>query len=210
MYDCSASSLFSPSFPSLSSLKISHTTVLRKAGVSCPVGFFSHTPWPTSEIFRILPVRDKVLTGLLDCDLIGFQTYHDCRHFLSACTRVLSLDSQPKVHSHLFSLFLSLCLFLSLLTSFLFSLFSLPSQGVEFHGHTVAVDIFPTGVDPQLLEDVLKQPHVQERVAALRRMFPGKILVGRDRLDPIKGISLSVCVCLVVFSPLLCVLCEHM
>jgi trehalose-6-phosphate synthase len=29
-------------------------------------------------------------------DLIGFQTYHDSRHFLSACTRILALDSHPK------------------------------------------------------------------------------------------------------------------
>ncbi|CAG8693301.1 17048_t:CDS:2, partial [Dentiscutata heterogama] len=35
------------------------------------VGFFLHTPFPTSEIYRILPARKEVLNGVLNADLIG-------------------------------------------------------------------------------------------------------------------------------------------
>ena len=52
-------------------------------------GFFLHTPFPSSEIFRILPVRDEILLGVLQCDLIGFHTYDYARHFLSSCSRIL-------------------------------------------------------------------------------------------------------------------------
>jgi trehalose 6-phosphate synthase len=40
-----------------------------KGGVK--IGFFLHTPFPSSEIYRILPVRREILLGVLQCDLIG-------------------------------------------------------------------------------------------------------------------------------------------
>ncbi|KAL4808268.1 glycosyl transferase, partial [Aspergillus unguis] len=59
------------------------------------IGFFLHTPFPSSEIYRILPVRNELLLGLLHCDLIGFHTYDYTRHFLSACSRLLGLPTTP-------------------------------------------------------------------------------------------------------------------
>ncbi|KAG6048883.1 hypothetical protein E4U17_007010 [Claviceps sp. LM77 group G4] len=59
------------------------------------IGFFLHTPFPSSEIYRILPVREALLRGLLDCDLIGFHTYDYARHFLSSCSRILGTHTTP-------------------------------------------------------------------------------------------------------------------
>ncbi|KZP00498.1 glycosyltransferase family 20 protein [Calocera viscosa TUFC12733] len=59
------------------------------------IGFFLHTPFPSSEIYRILPVRREILLGVLHCDLIGFHTYDYARHFLSSCTRILGLATMP-------------------------------------------------------------------------------------------------------------------
>ncbi|KAH1485366.1 hypothetical protein KXX26_007133 [Aspergillus fumigatus] len=59
------------------------------------IGFFLHTPFPSSEIYRILPVRNELLLGVLHCDLIGFHTYDYTRHFLSACSRLLGLATTP-------------------------------------------------------------------------------------------------------------------
>lgn len=59
------------------------------------IGFFLHTPFPSSEIYRILPVRREILLGILHCDLIGFHTYDYARHFLSACTRILGIPTMP-------------------------------------------------------------------------------------------------------------------
>ncbi|KAJ9480865.1 hypothetical protein VN97_g12658 [Penicillium thymicola] len=54
------------------------------------IGFFLHTPFPSSETYRILSVRDELLMGVLHCDLVGFHTYDYTRHFLSSCSRMLS------------------------------------------------------------------------------------------------------------------------
>ncbi|KAH7919719.1 glycosyltransferase family 20 protein [Leucogyrophana mollusca] len=69
------------------------TTAEKVPGVK--IGFFLHTPFPSSEIYRILPVRREILLGILFCDLIGFHTYDYARHFLSSCTRILGLPTMP-------------------------------------------------------------------------------------------------------------------
>ncbi|KAH6590054.1 hypothetical protein BASA50_009755 [Batrachochytrium salamandrivorans] len=68
---------------------------LEAKGINIQLGFFLHTPFPSSEIYRILPVRKQVLLGVLSCDLIGFHTYDYARHFLSSCTRILGLHTMP-------------------------------------------------------------------------------------------------------------------
>ncbi|KAJ3105265.1 Trehalose-6-P synthase/phosphatase complex synthase subunit [Phlyctochytrium planicorne] len=65
------------------------------AKTNVKIGFFLHTPFPSSEVYRILPVRKQVLLGVLQSDLIGFHTYDYARHFLSSCTRILGLHTMP-------------------------------------------------------------------------------------------------------------------
>ncbi|PQP96230.1 alpha alpha-trehalose-phosphate synthase [Prunus yedoensis var. nudiflora] len=60
------------------------------------VGWFLHTPFPSSEIHRTLPSRSELLRSVLAADLIGFHTYDYARHFVSACTRVLGLEGTPE------------------------------------------------------------------------------------------------------------------
>lgn len=57
------------------------------------IGFFLHTPFPSSGEFCKLPYREEVLEGVLSADLVGFHTYDYARHFLSACNRALDLST---------------------------------------------------------------------------------------------------------------------
>lgn len=61
-----------------------------KAGVS--IGYFHHIPFPSYELFRVLPEREELLDGLLGADLIGFHTHDYMRHFISAVERVKGLQ----------------------------------------------------------------------------------------------------------------------
>lgn len=72
--------------------------LLRESLANLPnikIGFFLHIPFPSSEVYRVLPVRKQILWGLLQCDLIGFHTYDYARHFLSSCARILGLSTLP-------------------------------------------------------------------------------------------------------------------
>ncbi|MGF2414235.1 MAG: bifunctional alpha,alpha-trehalose-phosphate synthase (UDP-forming)/trehalose-phosphatase, partial [Ferruginibacter sp.] len=67
--------------------------LIRTAQPLASIGFFQHIPFPSFELFRLLPWRSELLEGLLGADLIGFHTYDDARHFLGASSHILSLKS---------------------------------------------------------------------------------------------------------------------
>ncbi|KAF7836612.1 alpha,alpha-trehalose-phosphate synthase [UDP-forming] 1 isoform X7 [Senna tora] len=69
---------------------------LKESNSKMKVGWFLHTPFPSSEIHRMLPSRSELLHSVLAADLIGFHTYDYARHFVSACTRILGLEGTPK------------------------------------------------------------------------------------------------------------------
>ncbi len=62
--------------------------MIRKGFPMVSIGFFLHIPFPSYEIFRILPWREEILEGLLGADQIGFHTFDYMRHFLSAAYRI--------------------------------------------------------------------------------------------------------------------------
>jgi trehalose 6-phosphate synthase len=56
---------------------------LRALGVTQPVGFFLHTPWPTASVIQGVPNHRELIDAMLAYDLIGFQTHEDCENFLN-------------------------------------------------------------------------------------------------------------------------------
>ncbi|RME93888.1 MAG: bifunctional alpha,alpha-trehalose-phosphate synthase (UDP-forming)/trehalose-phosphatase [Candidatus Hydrogenedentota bacterium] len=66
---------------------------LRQLRPELKIGFFLHIPFPGSEVFRQLPVREEVLSGLLACDLIGFQDYTYLNRFCRSIHTLLGIDS---------------------------------------------------------------------------------------------------------------------
>ena len=68
--------------------------LLRDSGCDLQIGFFLHTPFPSSDLVRTLPNRRDVLVGVLGADLIGFHTYNYLRHFRSSVLRVLGIESE--------------------------------------------------------------------------------------------------------------------
>jgi len=56
------------------------------------VGFFLHIPFPSFEIFRLLPWREEMLRGMLGADLVGFHTFRYAHHFLDSIRHLLQYD----------------------------------------------------------------------------------------------------------------------
>jgi trehalose 6-phosphate synthase/phosphatase len=67
--------------------------MLKEADPTLKVGFFLHTPFPSSEIFRQLPVREEVLQSMIKCDLIGFHEHSYLKHFATTIKALLGVDS---------------------------------------------------------------------------------------------------------------------
>src|SRR5918993_4210683 len=70
---------------------------IRKALPGISIGFFQHIPFPSYELFRLIPWRNEILEGMLGSDLIGFHTYDDARHFAHACRRLLGTKNSSNV-----------------------------------------------------------------------------------------------------------------
>ncbi|CAL0313171.1 unnamed protein product [Lupinus luteus] len=139
-------------------------TFLRKRFNRVKLGFFLHSPFPSSEIYRTLPVRDEILRGLLNSDLIGFHTFDYARHFLSCCSRMLGLDYESK-RGHI---------------------------GLDYFGRTIFIKILPIGIHMGRLESVLNLPCTAAKVKEVQEEFKGKkVILGVDDMDIFKGISLK-------------------
>ena len=65
---------------------------LRDLGVTQPIGFFLHTPWPARAVIGGVPHHRELIEAMLAYDLIGFQTQDDCENFLGYLSSDLGLD----------------------------------------------------------------------------------------------------------------------
>ncbi|CAN1230195.1 Probable alpha,alpha-trehalose-phosphate synthase [UDP-forming] 7 [Linum grandiflorum] len=122
-------------------------------------------PFPSSEIYRTLPVREEILKALLNSDLIGFHTFDYARHFLSCCSRMLGLEYQSK-RGYI---------------------------GLEYYGRTIGIKIMPVGIHMGQIENVLNHADNEWRVKELKQQFEGKtVLLGVDDMDIFKGLNLKL------------------
>jgi len=59
------------------------------------IGFFLHSAFPSSEVFRCLSVRKDLLEGMLGADLVAFQNPEYQEHFITTCSRLLIVEVTP-------------------------------------------------------------------------------------------------------------------
>ncbi len=67
--------------------------MIREERPDISIGLFIHIPFPSFELFRLLPWRLELIDGMLGADLIGCQTYDNVRHFMSSVRRLKGVDS---------------------------------------------------------------------------------------------------------------------
>ena len=135
---------------------------LRQLGIDNPISFFLHTPFPPIDIFQKLPWRFAVLRGLLEYDLIGFQTPRDRTNFVR-CVRTLLPDCQVGGRGQV--------------------------QTVTTPTGKVRIGAFPISIDYADFERGAKSPAVSRGVQRLRQEYgQRKVLFGVDRLDYTKGV----------------------
>ncbi len=69
-------------------------SLLRANYENISIAYFQHIPFPSHEIFRLIPWRTQLLEGLLGADLIGFHTYDDTQYFIDSCSHILGLKTK--------------------------------------------------------------------------------------------------------------------
>ncbi|NUO63487.1 MAG: hypothetical protein HOQ11_05370 [Gemmatimonadaceae bacterium] len=66
--------------------------LLRERLPDARIGFFLHVPFPNPEIFFTLPVRRRLVEGMLGADLIGFHTARYRGHFAATLRRLFRIE----------------------------------------------------------------------------------------------------------------------
>ena len=134
--------------------------LLRERFPDNPIGFFLHIPFPSFEIYRLLPSkwRREILDGLLGADLIGFHTRDYTQHFLRCVQRLTG-------HEH-------------------------NMGNIAVAGRLVQAGTFPMGIDFQRYYDSANSSECRNARDELRKtLTESKIILSIDRLDYTKGIG---------------------
>jgi trehalose 6-phosphate synthase/phosphatase len=133
--------------------------MLRQQKPESAIGFFLHIPFPSYEIYRLLPNEWKksLLEGLTGADLIGFHTHDYVQHFIQSAKMILGLDAS--FHT------------------------------LQYKNRLITADLFPLGIDYKKFHEGASSPEVLESVNEIRKSFHDKkIIFSVDRLDYTKGI----------------------
>ena len=132
--------------------------MLRQRFPEARIGFFLHTPFPPSELFRVLPCREALLRGLLGADVVGFQTFNNLQNFLYSVYRVLGIAADMNALSY-------------------------EGRPVRCAVHPISVD--PEQFLTALESDA---DTLEESRRLNEAMGDRKVILGMDRLDYSKGI----------------------
>ncbi len=134
--------------------------MLRRRRPGLKVGFFLHIPFPSYELFRLVPDRWRraLLEGMLGADLVGFHTHDYAQYFLKSVRRILGHDHEM--------------------------------GRVMLPDRLSRVGTFPMGIEFGAFSARGAEPEVTGRRDELRGTIGGgKAVLSIDRLDYSKGIA---------------------
>jgi trehalose 6-phosphate synthase len=130
----------------------------------CPdalISHFVHIPWPGPDAWKVLPpdMRERVLAGLLGCDVVAFHTRTDARNFLLCCQELLGLPVDIR------------------------------GMSVTSAGRTVQARAYPISIDIAALEAQAHTDAADEHMVDLdMQLGDGSLVLRVDRTDPSKNI----------------------
>ena len=123
------------------------------------ISLFWHIPFPPAEIFALMPWAKEFITGLLNCEFIGFHTESYVRNFMTSAREICGAETDAA-------------------KGFIYG----PERKVK-------VAAIPIGIDWQQFERTASRPEVIKKAEGIRREIGGEhIIIGVDRMDYTKGI----------------------
>ncbi|MBI4212617.1 MAG: bifunctional alpha,alpha-trehalose-phosphate synthase (UDP-forming)/trehalose-phosphatase, partial [Deltaproteobacteria bacterium] len=134
-------------------------SLIRKERPNAKIGFFLHIPFPSFELFRLMPHawRTEILRGMLGANVVGFHTPDFVQDFLRCTLRILGWEHN--------------------------------SGWLTVQDRLVLIDTFPMGIDFQRFFSAASAPEVKKEKALLQQTLgEQKVILSLDRLDYSKGI----------------------
>jgi glucosylglycerol-phosphate synthase len=150
---------------------------LRQLRPDVRISFFHHTPFPSSDMFNVLPWRQEIVESLLACDVVGFHIPRYAANFVAVVRSLQAVDAVPRadVAEDLVSPGSAL------------SERSVPLE-LRIGDRRVAICTAPVGVDPAHVAAIADRPETRAAAQALRDGMDGaRLILSVGRTDYTKG-----------------------
>lgn len=125
-------------------------TFLRRRISTAKIGYYFHTPFPSSEIWRSMARREDLIRGILGADQIGFHLYEYARHFLTTCRRLLGCSYEMKPNGNM---------------------------TITIDGREVVITCIHIGVDLPRCDEILFNQTFEQEVQQWKNRFSNKIII---------------------------------
>ena len=132
---------------------------LKKGTKKINSSFFLHIPFPTYELFKLVPEdwRTEILHSLLACDVCGFQIQEHASHFKRALSFFLGIETM--------------------------------SNQAVLNGHVTYIKDYPISIDYRRFNDAFDDSAVKKVRTQIRKKHEdASIVFSIDRLDYSKGV----------------------
>jgi len=141
------------------------------------IAFFHHTPFPSADMFNVLPWRREIVQSLLACDDVGFHIPRYAENFVSVASSLLDVDLGARVAVD------------PLLVSEGTALTERAvHEAITYRGQTTAIGVCPVGVNTAYLDRISKLRETEQRVQEIRDELGGsKLIISVGRTDYTKG-----------------------
>jgi len=151
---------------------------LRQMRPDVRIAFFHHTPFPSADMFNVLPWRKEIVASLLACDDVGFHIPRYAANFVSVARSLFDVDVQERVRVP--------DEWISEGTALTERV--VPSQIVSEEG-TVNISVTPVGVDTDFIDDRARSDATEERLATIREELgdDSRMILSVGRTDYTKG-----------------------
>ena len=142
------------------------------------VAFFHHTPFPSNDVFAILPWREQILESLLCCDVVGFHIPRYTENFARAASTLVGAKRGQKVPVD--SKFIPVGTALSEGTV---------TRHLEHNGRRIQLLSSPVGTSPDVIQELSWSASVESHGELIVQDTKKgrKLILSASRVDYTKG-----------------------
>ncbi len=141
------------------------------------IAFFHHTPFPSNDVFSILPWRDAILDSLLSCDLVGFHIPRYANNFARNAMNLRGVQGGDPIP--VATKFRRVGCALAEPTAI---------PWLEHEGRRVHLLASPVGTSPEALRAITASDEVRTMATQIAEQHEGcKLILSASRVDYTKG-----------------------
>ena len=130
------------------------------------IGFYLQCPFPSADVFKMLPHCEAILHSLLTCDLVGFHSYDYASDFLKACKVIIGIEHHFSKEGYLL---------------------------VEYFGRHIMLRIEEIGIEIESVKEIMEKPEFSKLVEELQeKYYDSEIILGIDPATKLSGVTLKL------------------